>query len=44
VDGISDRVECGRGLLFVVYMSLFYVTDSLVRWDIVGVWGGGIRV
>jgi hypothetical protein len=25
VDGIIDMVECGRGLLFVVYMSRFFV-------------------
>jgi hypothetical protein len=30
VDGISDMVKCGRGLLFVVYMSrFFYVTDRV---------------
>jgi hypothetical protein len=25
VDGISDMVECGRGLLFVVYMILLHL-------------------
>jgi hypothetical protein len=40
VDGISDMVECGRGLLFGVYMSLFfYVTDRV--WLGVTLWGCG---